>query len=160
VLQADLTICQEGEGEKKINAIEGQNLNNNLKISNNSNETQAMANNNNNKVINNSTMKNDDNKNVKVEEQENTSTLYIKSRFVSAYSKYINNNKTLSSVKSKSKSIDKKEREKEKENEIKNINLNNEIFHPLIHFTNLTDTKLKLLGPFTNTKAPDNNKNV
>ena len=40
------------------------------------------------------------------------------------------------------------------------LNINNEILHPLIHFTNLSSKKLKILGSSSKTKTDNENNDV
>ena len=63
----------------------------------------------------------------------------IQNNFVSANCQYVKHNNTRSS-----KSIKNKEDEKEKERRRKYSN--KDLLNPLIHFTNLSSKKLKILG--------------
>ena len=76
----------------------------------------------------------------------------IHSRFKSANSQYVKNNNTLSSNKSKG------EIKLKKENEY--VNKNKELLNPLIHFTNLSSKKLKILGSSSKSKTDQTKSNV
>ena len=148
---------------------------NNLLISNNSNQTQNIINNdynkekmeisnkdNNKEIIeisnedNNKEKKeisNVDNKIIDnleepIKKPEIKYSMIIQSNFKSANSQYIKSNNTLTSNKSKQEKILK---EKEKGNEY--LNKDKEILNPLIHFTNLSSKKLKILGSSSKSKT-------
>ena len=119
---------------------------NNLIISNNSNKTQNNIGTDKNYKIE---ISNIDNKNNdKIEDnkkEEKKYAMIIQSNFLSANSQYI---KSINSICSKnSKSINKEIKENEY---VKN---NKEILNPLIHFTNLSSKKLKILGSSSKAKS-------
>ncbi len=119
---------------------------NNLIISNNSNQTQNNIGTDKNYKIE---ISNIDNKNNdKIEDnkkEEKKYAMIIQSNFLSANSQYI---KSINSICSKkSKSINKEVKENEY---VKN---NKEILNPLIHFTNLSSKKLKILGSSSKAKS-------
>ena len=76
----------------------------------------------------------------------------INSNFKSANCLYVQNKKTLCS--NQSKNIE------SNMNKNKLLNINNEILHPLIHFTNLSSKKLKILGSSSKTKTDNENNDV
>lgn len=136
---------------------------NNLLISNNSNQTQNIINNDYNKEkmeisnednnkekkeISNVDNKIIDNLEEPIKKPEIKYSMIIQSNFKSANSQYIKSNNTLTSNKSKQEKILK---EKEKGNEY--LNKDKEILNPLIHFTNLSSKKLKILGSSSKSKT-------
>ena len=136
---------------------------NNLLISNNSNQTQNIINNDYNKEkmeisnednnkekkeISNVDNKIIDNLEEPIKKPEIKYSMVIQSNFKSANSQYIKSNNTLTSNKSKQEKILK---EKEKGNEY--LNKDKEILNPLIHFTNLSSKKLKILGSSSKSKT-------
>ena len=80
----------------------------------------------------------------------NKISMNINSNFKSANFLYVTNKKTICSNLSKNKELN--------VNENKYLNKNQEILHPLIHFTNLSSKKLKILGSSSKSKT-DNDKN-
>ena len=77
-------------------------------------------------------------------------SLNIQSNFMSANSQYVKHINTLASIKTKSKNNDIKEKN--------NKYLNIDHLQPLIHFTNLSSKKLKILGSNSKTKTESDNK--
>ena len=71
----------------------------------------------------------------------------IQNNFLSANCQYVKHNNTRSSKNIKSKE-DEEEKEKEKEKGRKYSN--KDLLNPLIHFTNLSSKKLKILGSISN----------
>jgi len=78
-------------------------------------------------------------------------SLNIQSNFMSANSQYVKHINTLASIKSKSKNNDIKEKN--------NKNLNIDHLQPLIHFTNMSSKKLKILGSNSKTKTKTESEN-
>ena len=87
---------------------------------------------------------------LEVVNKNNQISMNINSNFKSANCSYVQNKKTLHSNQSKNIELNM--------NKNKYSNVNNEIIHPLIHFTNLSSKKLKILGSSSKTKT-DNEKN-
>ena len=71
----------------------------------------------------------------------------IQNNFLSSNSQYVKHNNTRSSKNIKNKE-DEKENQKEKEKGRKYSN--KDLLNPLIHFTNLSSKKLKILGSISN----------
>ena len=117
--------------ESKINII---------KNSNNSEQTP-------NNKINNNIIKDEI---LEIDDKNNKISMNINSNFKSANFLYVTNKKTICSNLSKNKELN--------VNENKYLNKNQEILHPLIHFTNLSSKKLKILGSSSKSKS-DNDKN-
>ncbi len=119
---------------------------NNLIISNNSNQTQNNIGTDKNYKIE---ISNIDNKNNdKIEDnkkEEKKYAMIIQSNFLSANSQYIKSINSICSKKSKSINKEVKENEYAKNNK--------EILNPLIHFTNLSSKKLKILGSSSKAKS-------
>ena len=118
--------------------------NNNLIISNNSNQTQNIINNDNNKEK--IEILKEDNKIIDnlepIKKAEIKYSMIIQSSFKSANSQYIKNNNSL--VSNKIQQDNNLQKEKEKEYEYSNKK--KEMLNPLIHFTNLSSKKLRILG--------------
>ena len=143
--------------ENKINIYNS--ISNNIKASNNNNNNQQL-NNNGNPVkiqISNDEEKysadnneNNDNDNELNKRDNIQISLNIQSNFISANSQYVKHINTLASIKSKSKNNDKKGKN--------NKNLNIDHLQPLIHFTNLSSKKLKILGSNSKAKTEPDNK--
>ena len=73
----------------------------------------------------------------------------IQNNFLSANCQYVKHNNTRSSKNIKNKE-DEEEKEKEKEKEKGRKYSNKDLLNPLIHFTNLSSKKLKILGSISN----------
>ena len=129
---------------------------NNVKVSNNSNQTQNWNSNDNQIKMQISKVdeeNNKDNNNKELNKKDNNQiSLKIQSNFISANGKYVKHINTLASIKSKSKNGDTKN-----ENN-KHLNLNKDHLLPLIHFTNLSSKKLKILGSNSKIKSESDNK--
>ena len=133
---------------------------NNIKTSNNNNNKSLKLNNNDNPVkiqISNDeekdkvdSMDNNDNELNKKDNFQISISLNIQSNFMSANSQYVKHINTLASIKTKSKNNDIKEKN--------NKYLNIDHLQPLIHFTNLSSKKLKILGSNSKTKTESDNK--
>ena len=133
---------------------------NNVKVSNNSNQTQNWNSNDNQIKMqiskadeeNNKDIKDNNNNNELNKKDNNQITIKIQSNFISANGNYVKHINTLASIRSKSKNGDTKD-----ENN-KHLNLNKDHLQPLIHFTNLSSKKLKILGSNTKIKSDSDNK--
>ena len=133
---------------------------NNVKVSNNSNQTQNWNSNDNQIKMqiskadeeNNKDSKDNNNNNELNKKDNNQITIKIQSNFISANGNYVKHINTLASIRSKSKNGDTKD-----ENN-KHLNLNKDHLQPLIHFTNLSSKKLKILGSNTKIKSDSDNK--
>ena len=133
---------------------------NNVKVSNNSNQTQNWNSNDNqikmqiSKVDeeNNKDSKDNINNNELNKKDNNQISLKIQSNFISANGKYVKHINTLASIRSKSKNGDTKNENKQL------LNINKDHLQPLIHFTNLSSKKLKILGSNTKIKSDSDNK--
>ena len=130
------------------------NENINIKISNNSNQTHNIINNNNKEKIEIANIDNNNNNEIieQNKKEEKKFSMVIHSNFKSANSQYVKNNNTLSSNKSKG------EIKIQKENEY--LNKNKELLNPLIHFTNLSSKKLKILGSSSKSKTDQTKSDV
>ena len=113
------------------------------------NQTQNELSKNNNIIIKIDSPKNEDNQNDKNNEEEKKYVMHIQSNYRSANYRYVKNYQTIATSKIKSK--------EQKDNENIYLNKNKEILNPLIHFTNLSSKKLKILGSFSKSKT-DNSK--
>ena len=133
---------------------------NNVKVSNNSNQTQNWNSNENQIKMqiskadeeNNKDSKDNNNNNELNKKDNNQITIKIQSNFISANGNYVKHINTLASIRSKSKNGDTKD-----ENN-KHLNINKDHLQPLIHFTNLSSKKLKILGSNTKIKSDSDNK--
>ena len=133
---------------------------NNVKVSNNSNQTQNWNSNDNQIKMqiskadeeNNKDSKDNNNNNEFNKKDNNQITIKIQSNFISANGNYVKHINTLASIRSKSKNGDTKD-----ENN-KHLNINKDHLQPLIHFTNLSSKKLKILGSNTKIKSDSDNK--
>ena len=133
---------------------------NNVKVSNNSNQTQNWNSNDNQIKMqiskadeeNNKDSKDNNNNNELNKKDNNQITIKIQSNFISANGNYVKHINTLASIRSKSKNGDTKD-----ENN-KHLNINKDHLQPLIHFTNLSSKKLKILGSNTKIKNDSDNK--
>ena len=135
-------------------------INNESKINiiKNSNNSEQTPNNkiNNNNIIKDEILEIDDKNNIikdeilEIDDKNNKISMNINSNFKSANFLYVTNKKTICSNQSKNKELN--------VNENKYLNKNQEILHPLIHFTNLSSKKLKILGSSSKSKT-DNDKN-
>ena len=133
---------------------------NNVKVSNNSNQTQNWNSNENQIKMqiskadeeNNKDSKDNNNNNELNKKDNNQITIKIQSNFISANGNYVKHINTLASIRSKSKNGDTKD-----ENN-KHLNINKDHLQPLIHFTNLSSKKLKILGSNTKIKNDSDNK--
>jgi hypothetical protein len=133
---------------------------NNVKVSNNSNQTQNWNSNDNQIKMqiskadeeNNKDSKDNNNNNELNKKDNNQITIKIQSNFISANGNYVKHINTLASIRSKSKNGDTKD-----ENN-KHLNINKDHLQPLIHFTNLSSKKLKILGSNTKIKSDSDNK--
>ena len=152
---------------------------NNVKVSNNSNQTQNWNSNDNQIKMQISKADEENNKDSKEnnnnelnKKDNNQFSLKIQSNFISANGKYVKHINTLASIRSKSKNGD----TKYKNNKHLNINIDLEVINswnlpkglklhinkdhlqPLIHFTNLSSKKLKILGSNSKIKSDSDNK--
>jgi hypothetical protein len=154
IITADLSIKNLVENENKITNDEISKCNN-LLISNNSNQTQNLIGIDNQYKIEVSNIDNKNNdKNEDIKKDENDKKKYamiIQSSYKSANCQYVQSFNTLTSKKSKSNN------ENQKENEY--LNNNKEILNPLIHFTNLSSKKLKILGSSSKSKTDHTKSN-
>ena len=133
---------------------------NNVKVSNNSNQTQNWNSNDNQIKMqiskadeeNNKDSKDNNNNNELNKKDNNQITIKIQSNFISANGNYVKHINTLASIRSKSKNGDTKD-----ENNM-HLNINKDHLQPLIHFTNLSSKKLKILGSNTKIKSDSDNK--
>ena len=133
---------------------------NNVKVANNSNQTQNWNSNDNQIKMqiskadeeNNKDSKDNNNNNELNKKDNNQITIKIQSNFISANGNYVKHINTLASIRSKSKNGDTKD-----ENN-KHLNINKDHLQPLIHFTNLSSKKLKILGSNTKIKSDSDNK--
>ena len=126
---------------------------NNVKVSNNSNQTQNWNSNDNQIKMQISKADEDNNNNNELNKKDNNQiTIKIQSNFISANGNYVKHINTLASIRSKSKNGDTKD-----ENN-KHLNINKDHLQPLIHFTNLSSKKLKILGSNTKIKSDSDNK--
>ena len=134
---------------------------NNVKVSNNSNQTQNWNSNDNQIKMqiskadeeNNKDSKDNNNNNNELNKKDNNQiTIKIQSNFISANGNYVKHINTLASIRSKSKNGDTKD-----ENN-KHLNINKDHLQPLIHFTNLSSKKLKILGSNSKIKNESDNK--
>ena len=132
---------------------------NNVKVSNNSNQTQNWNSNDNqikmqiSKADEENNKDSKENNNYELNKKDNNQiSLKIQSNFISANGKYVKHINTLASIRSKSKNGDTKY-----ENN-KHLNINKDHLQPLIHFTNLSSKKLKILGSNSKIKNDSDNK--
>ena len=132
---------------------------NNVKVSNNSNQTQNWNSNDNQIKMQISKADEENNKDSKEnnnnelnKKDNNQISLKIQSNFISANGKYVKHINTLASIRSKSKNGDTKYKNN------KHLNINKDHLQPLIHFTNLSSKKLKILGSNSKIKSDSDNK--
>jgi hypothetical protein len=124
---------------------------NNLIISNNSNQTKNIINNDNNKEK--IEISKEDNKIIDnlepIKKAEIKYSMIIQSSFKSANSQYIKSINSLASNKIQQDN----NLQKEKEKEYEYSNKKKELLNPLIHFTNLSSKKLRILGSNSKSKS-------
>ena len=86
-----------------------------------------------------------------INNKDNKISINIHSNFQSANSQYFKHKNTKTLSNSKSKEID---------NDKNYLNKNKEFLHPLIHFTNLSSKKLKILGSISKSKEDKTNNDT